>query len=183
MSSVVVFDIDGVLANTDALSREAYRLAGVEPPLQSTWQPWRTWLIDKAGSEEKARLIHDEKTRILGVLLLDKPPVQTAAAVIARGLLDRGTRTLAITAANAKSAHRVLTCVHLDDLPIIGTEVAPSYRPHLLKLVAPKGFYFDDAPTTVDLVNETAWTAIHVTPESTMTELLAAMDVDRRRRV
>lgn len=54
----VVFDFDGVLADTHDLVLRAYREVGVEPPDEAWGSPWQEWLADpEAHARKTARYV------------------------------------------------------------------------------------------------------------------------------
>lgn len=173
MHPSVVFDVDGVLADTADLSREAYRLAGADPPHDGI--PWQEWLPAQVGNDAAA--IHAAKTHIYAELLDAFPPEPTPASYLAHDLLYGGAPTYAVTAASAVNVRAVLAAVGLGELPLLAVELPGALRPELLVRIAPTGVYLDDRIETIDLVDSTTrWRAIHVgSPRLTLPELRAVV--------
>ena len=55
---MIVFDLDGVLADTRAIVREAYQRAGVHMPDWAWGQPWEMWLQNPFVHARKQELYH-----------------------------------------------------------------------------------------------------------------------------
>lgn len=62
---IYVFDLDGTLLDTYAAVREAYRLAGADPPSDFWGKPWHAWLDDPAVHKRKNEIYrHVAKTLV-----------------------------------------------------------------------------------------------------------------------
>lgn len=57
---MLAYDLDGVLIYTRTANRDAYRMAGVEPPEDFHQRPWQSWTDQKT---------HDKKNRYLSQTL------------------------------------------------------------------------------------------------------------------
>jgi phosphoglycolate phosphatase-like HAD superfamily hydrolase len=158
--TVQVFDVDGCLADTLPLVRQAYIWAGADASEEDVRRPWQEWL---PALVEDPEIVRAQKTLIYMAMLEQDPPRRLPAGALARELMDAGEKVYAVSAAKRSVVPLVLAAVGLSDLPIIGDEVAPESRSATLTALAGTGTYYDDdLDTCARVFAETGWTAVRV---------------------
>jgi len=106
-------DLDGTLADTDALNREAYRRVGVEVPPNAAGLSYREWLGDLVGIGDVER-VHTAKQVWYGILLGDVDPHTLAlpptrlARTLLYGDARRSATVSCLTAASHECARTLL---------------------------------------------------------------------------
>jgi phosphoserine phosphatase len=140
---VFVFDIDGTLADTRPLVKEAYRLAGVEMPDHVWGQPWHAWLYNRTESRAHAVSVHTRKTEAYLKLLATRPPRKLPAVAVAQRLIADGHHVQFITGASSKAARAVLDQCQLSTVRLIGYGCTATEKIDVLRHYG-SGLYVDD---------------------------------------
>lgn len=143
-SNAVIFDIDGVIADTREAVADAYREAGVIMPDEAWGHPWPVWLPALVGEEEAPR-IHRKKTVAYTRLLASGAAHPLAGAEVALWLLDRDVDVGFVTGASHWAARGVLRAVGIDPDLVFATECSIDDKVIALQHFAPTGgVYVDD---------------------------------------
>jgi len=106
--NVVVFDVDGVVADTQAIVKEAYASVGVSLPDDAWGRPWREWLPDAVGKRDP-EIVHTAKTAAYEAMLRRPHALRPlAGATVARILYGQGHFVGYLTGASERAARAVL---------------------------------------------------------------------------
>jgi FMN phosphatase YigB (HAD superfamily) len=140
-------DIDGVLVDSRELVRESYAAVGVDMPAQAWGYPWETWLPAAVGSLEKAKELHDEKTRKYVETLKSGAAREYSLpfAGVARSLeRDPACTVYYVTGAAHDTAIAILNELGLKAENLVGSGVSTSEREAIFRALGPTGVYIDD---------------------------------------
>lgn len=140
-----VFDLDGVLADTEHLVRLAYEMNGVIMPDDAWGKPAREWIPDDYTKVQK------RKNETYGELLRQPGAAEMIAlpwASIAPGFHELGMPCYVLTGASLAATRMVLECLGLTDIiQIAGTGCTTRMKEDRLRRMVPGhplGWYIDD---------------------------------------
>jgi hypothetical protein len=143
ISVPIVFDIDGVLADTKDLVHEAYRRCGVTVPPGAWGKPWTDWLPDMCKTYENAQKIHDMKTAMYLEMLDRVKPLPMCD--VAKELVEVAPHyVLFITSARKTTAQGILEHLGLPVGHLLGAEFNTYEKMMHLKITSSAGVYVDD---------------------------------------
>lgn len=138
-----IFDIDGTLADTRPLVKEAYRLVGIDMPDHVWGAPWTSWLHNRTKSRAHAAYVHAQKTEVYLKLINDRPPKKLVAVQIAHRLINRGHYVQFVTGASSSAARAILGQCQLSTNRLIGYSCTITDKIELLGEYD-IGLYIDD---------------------------------------
>ena len=171
MSRLAVFDLDGVLADTRATVRAAYREVGVEMPDDAWGRPWTEWLVDAVGGDvTKAESLHSQKTVEYRRLLRTDGVVELPAGTVAREL---GDRAVVVTSSARSSALLILDSLWIPLTRLVGAYLDLNRRVDIISYLASCNggdvVYLDDLATNCEYVTlATNLPSHHVIPQATV---------------
>lgn len=139
----VVFDVDGVIVDSHAAVRAAYKLVGVEMPDDAWGKPWHVWLPQLVGSTFEAEDLHGKKNYVYTAMLRDGQVRPLAGASVAHRLAPAQRSFL--TGASAQAARAALRAAGLPRGRLWSGCTAEDKAARLLRL-AGRGVYVDDDP-------------------------------------
>lgn len=143
--TVVVFDIDGTLADTRPLVVEAYRRVGVLMPSNAWGVPWRNWLPALAGEDCEA--VHAAKNEEYMRILQRESPRPLPSCTLAAELGFHPVRPIAVafvTGSSRRAADAVLRAIRLPPGWLVGSEMTPTEKARLMTLLQPGAVLVDD---------------------------------------
>lgn len=160
----VVFDMDGTLANTEALVVQAYELIGVKVPDGAWGKPASSWLPQALGSEEAAAEAHELKNIAYRVLIAACGVEPLAPADLCRELIGVKDYDVGIlTGASYDATIAVRRALRLDNATIFGAGVNLQQKVDILQSLSETGLYFDDNLEACERVaDETKWQVLYV---------------------
>ena len=164
----VVFDLDGTLADTEALVVRAYELVGVKVPKDMWGKPASSWLPQLVG-EDRAAELHHLKNIAYRVLVGTEGVTPLAAAELCRELLDVKEYEVGIlTGASYDATIAVRRALRLDNVPILGAGCDLRRKLEVLQSLSQTGLYFDDNyDACVAVTDETEWQVLYVEKATT----------------
>lgn len=171
MAPVTVFDVDGVLVDTRAIVRQAYARVGVRLPERLWGSAWRTWLPEQCGGDaDRARRLHDRKTRVHLDLLAAGTVGTLPGARAARHLAARGWTIRFLTSSTRQVAERTLRAVDPAWGGLLaGTDLDHHGKRRALCELAPRGgVYVDDnRELGISITEDSEWHLVHFDGQST----------------
>lgn len=149
-----VFDLDGVLIDSESLVREAYRRVGVEMPEDAWGKPAREWMPQRYGRGWTR--LHDAKNAAYERLFHMAVPEPTTAVEAVRRLNVAGESCYLLTGASARATIAVVSHA-LPDLrwTDLYTGMTSTMKvTQVDKLTSRRGLvvYVDDDQATCDLI-------------------------------
>ena len=154
------FDVDGVIADTHALVRLAYRRAGVEMPIEAWGRPWREWLIELCGDADKAHHIHSRKTRFYTGMLQEGLATPLPACNVVRRLVAMRHDVHLITSASPAAATALLLAVGLPLKILYGSGLTKVMKVDALCKLDKCGTYIDDMAVGADIADAAGWSFV-----------------------
>jgi len=146
-----VFDFDGVLVETKAAIKKAWRMAGVNPPKDFWKRPWQSWCHDPEAYEKRDE--HYKKCLDMVTLL---PMIEVAKATGGVILTNGSERRVLATIEHFRITGCIVKC---------GLNAVQKAE-ELNKFSSP-GVYFDDNWENVAIIRKlTQWKVIHVVSQS-----------------
>jgi phosphoglycolate phosphatase-like HAD superfamily hydrolase len=160
---MVIFDLDGVLIDSEHLIEESYRAAGVEPPRNVLAREGNQWLAEQVGDEFVAQIRRTKSMKYLaGIRNGDAP--YTHAYIAAYHL--RNDYTLGIMSGAPAGTIDVLRANnHTWPFTIAFSNVRTPRKMELIQYLQVPGVYIDDQTYGIDLPDN--WTFIHYTNQTT----------------
>ncbi|MFI7123105.1 hypothetical protein [Amycolatopsis sp. NPDC049868] len=165
MSSVAVFDVDGVLVDTYEIVRQAYARVGVDIHDRRWGVAWQTWLPEYCDDDlDRARSLHDRKTEA-HLDLLNRVTVNTlSGAKVAESLRSSGWTVKLITAGTREVVHSTFSSVNPSWIGLLaGTDLDPTGKRRALEHISPSGgVYIDDNYALgCEITKDTRWRLVH----------------------
>lgn len=157
MNPWVVFDMDGVLADTERVVRWSYAQVGVTMPDTAWGEPWENWLYDLVGADEAERL-HDRKTEVYARALQVPGSIEPlAGATTAKRLLGGAYHVRFLTSASSRAAESVLRQVGLPIGLLAGTGCGTPMKGAVLRSLSDTGLYIDDLAVGATIAETADW--------------------------
>ncbi len=170
-----MFDMDGTVADTEALVKQSYELVGVKMPSDAWGVQHREWLPDIVGAENAAETIR-LKNIAYRVLVTAHGVEQLAAAHLARTLSELNEYDVSIlTGASFDAAYLVRHAVKLSNIPFLSVGASLDEKIDALNRLGESGLYFDDnLHACEEIEKRTQWTVLYVTRDSSLDDVMKA---------
>lgn len=160
---MIVFDMDGVLADTKSLVQRAYRAHSVEMPDDAWSLPWRDWLPPLIGSTIEAAKVHSMKNETYLRLIQAYGVEPLAPAAVAHKMLREKSHSVGVlTGASSRATYAVLGALGLLDMIVLGTSMTPATKFSTLERFGPRETYIDDH----EMFPPKGWDFLHYTGQT-----------------
>jgi beta-phosphoglucomutase-like phosphatase (HAD superfamily) len=166
----VIFDLDGVLFETQDAVYKAYKEAGIDMPDSAWGKPWQSWLPKICGSMEEAELVHDKKDWAYETAI-SMNIVQTLPPLVLLRVLSQGSlaKVGVLTGASRCSTESLMRYGNISHVPVYGTSMTRAGKFEALSGIAARGVYIDDN----DLMMPEGWRLVRFAPgNDTLADLM-----------
>ena len=166
----VVFDLDGTLADTQALVHRAYKSIGIDMPAKAWGRTAEEWLAKQTDNPAEAHRLKNVAYRALiasqGVRKL--PAADLADALAKDDYYD----VQILTGASYVAARATRAALHLGHIPFLGVGTTYEDKKRLLAGVGTGVYLEDDCDTAIRVETETNWSVVWIEEDMELDQLL-----------